>query len=1173
MNGAGGVAKSSLSNVGGRWLPQLGLAVLLVGLATGLFGASTASAFDKYVDAGDVPGTELSAPTKAAVDDATGNLLVVDAGNSKVQVWSPGGTASTHLADFGAGELSSPYGIAIDQSNGDVYISDAGNNRIVRYTTDGAEPPTYTLDAGYAGPAPGSDATIGQIGNFASPLAIDPATRDLLVADTGNQYVSRFDADGSFVSSFDGATSQGGPFVGLLDVVVGGGVTYVLDATGPYDPTGPLMTGISRVEQFDGAGDSLGALPNDYGMDKARDLAYGTASDSLFVAQQGIGGPFPSVLHVYRNGTEYQTVKYAGVDYSSAAGLAVDNGSPTASGRVYGILAPTPQGVVNGIHVFDRQQLPDVTADPPSNIATTSAHLTGTADPIVGTATAQFEISADNGVNWTPVTTTNDTATAPAVGHPEADLTALTPFSTYQVRLTASNAYGSNTSAAQTFRTIASPPAVSGEQATDRGPTSATLRAKVTPFGLATTFHFEYGLTTAYGARVPTTSERAAGSGQAPLLVAQIVEGLQPATTYHFRVVAHNAAGDTVSADQTFTTTVTPPPGSGRAYELVSPANKGGANVKSQLGMQSSLDGTVLAYVGSTAFGGFPDGGTTYPRYVAHRGAGGWSNRATDPPQAKILQDVGPIHTTVGISEDGTKAVVLSARKLAPGAVEDAGNVYLLDVATGAYTTMATTPNVTWFEQEAYLRTTLFVQGTPNFDHVLLLAPDTSFLPGVPDGALYEFANGQLEVVSRDPANAVIQGSGVGNKDHERNVISTDGSRVIFSSTDAVYIREGGTTRAMSVSERSADPPGTLRPAALIGADRKLDHVYFLAEDLTDASVPNRASLYRYDTNADPSGALTLLGVVSDVPGGGGVNYLQVSADGSSVYFASQAALTPDAPSTGVLKVYVWRNGGMEYIAELAEPTLEYWWASPNGRYLAFASGANITGYDATNPQCSNSRLGEVGACRQIYRYDADTKSILCASCPVDGRQPTASAYIGETFADVGTHAFPRAVNNDGHVFFGSKEQLVEKDVNSVEDVYEFDGEQQHLISTGTGGPALLGEVSEDGRDVFFTTQDRLVAADTDNSTDVYDARVGGGIASQTEPRPSTDCSGEDCSGTAAVAPPMPLGGSEGTHGRGNSSAHHKKRRCGKGRHVRKVKGKQRCVKQHKANNNRRQGR
>jgi hypothetical protein len=1109
------------------------VAILLAVCGLAALGAGDARAKDNYVNAGEIPGTAISQGAKAAVDDATGNLLVVDPGNSQVQVWGPGGVAaSTQVLTFGTGALTTPYGIAVNESNGDVYVSNSGGgaDAIVRFVPDDrANPTTYTVDPTFV--SPGQGAAAGQIGNFASPLTIDPATGNLLVADTGNQRVSRFDANGGFLSSFNGSTSQGGVFQTLQDIVVGGGVTYVLDATGPFDPGGPSMTGVSRVERFDSSGGSLGALPNDFGMNKARDLAYGAASGSLFVAQQGIATPFPSVLHVYRNGQEYQTVSYTGVDFFGVPGIAADNGSPTASGRVYGIIVDGAG--VGGIHVFDRQQLPDVTIDPPSSITTTSAHFSGTVDPLTGTSTAQFEYSADNGQNWTPVTTTNDTATAPAVGHPEADLTGLTPFSNYQVRLTASNADGSSTSGARTFTTVAAPPVVGGEQATDRGPDSATLRGKVTAFGLATTFHFEYGLSDAYGSRAPLENERSAGSAQAPAFVAQIIKGLKPLTTYHFRIVAHNAAGDAVGGDHTFTTTAAAAPGSSRAYELVSPPDKGGANVKSQLAMQSSMDGNVLAYVGSTAFGGFPDGGTTYPRYIARRSnsVDGWSTRATDPPQARILQDLGPIHTTVGISDDGKKAVVLSAKKLAPGAVENAGNVYLLDVATGAYTTMATTPNITWFEQEAYLRTTLLVQGTPSFDHVLLLAPDTSFLPGVPDGALYEYADGHLTAVSRNAADAVISGSGAGNKDHDRNVISSDGSRVIFSSDDAAYIRSGGTSRPMSLSQRAADPPGTVQPAAVVGADRKLEHVYFLSQNLTDASTPNVVSLYRYDTTSDASHALALLGAVSATSNGTDVSYLQVSADGSTVLFASQAALTPDAPTPTTLKLYAWRNGGLEYIAELVEPTLDFWWVSPNGRYFAFASAANITGYDATNVACSNTRLGEHGACLEIYRYDADAKTIVCASCPVDGRRPVASAYIGETFADVGTHAFPRAVNDDGRVIFGSKEQLVEKDTNSVEDVYEFDGQQQRLISTGDGGPALLGEISTNGNDVFFTTQDRLVAADTDNSTDVYDARVGGGIASQGPPPPSTACSGEDCRGSAGASPPSGSASTEAVGG------------------------------------------
>ena len=69
-------------------------------------------------------------------------------------------------------------------------------------------------------------------------------------------------------------------------------------------------------------------------------------------------------------------------------------------------------------------------------------------------------------------------------------------------------------------------------------------------------YHFDWGLTTAYGA---STAEAPAGSGAAPVAVTAAIAGLAPSSLYHFRVVATNGAGTTTGGDGTFTTGVAPP--------------------------------------------------------------------------------------------------------------------------------------------------------------------------------------------------------------------------------------------------------------------------------------------------------------------------------------------------------------------------------------------------------------------------------------------------------------------------------------------------------------------------------------------------------------------------------------------------------------------------------------
>jgi hypothetical protein len=107
----------------------------------------------------------------------------------------------------------------------------------------------------------------------------------------------------------------------------------------------------------------------------------------------------------------------------------------------------------------------------------------------------------------------------------------------------------------------------SGEAATSLAPTAGTgaassvtystaiLSASINAQGAATNYVFQYGATNAYGAQSPLSP---AGSGTIPVKVSQLITGLQPATVYHYRVVATSPAGTTVGKDRMFTTAKIP---------------------------------------------------------------------------------------------------------------------------------------------------------------------------------------------------------------------------------------------------------------------------------------------------------------------------------------------------------------------------------------------------------------------------------------------------------------------------------------------------------------------------------------------------------------------------------------------------------------------------------------
>ena len=96
-------------------------------------------------------------------------------------------------------------------------------------------------------------------------------------------------------------------------------------------------------------------------------------------------------------------------------------------------------------------------------------------------------------------------------------------------------------------------PGVTTGPAANIGQNSATLTGGVNPNERETTYFFEYGTTRSYGVRVPEPPA-SVGAGNSRRAVAAGIGGLAPATTYHYRLVASNARGETRGADRTFRT-------------------------------------------------------------------------------------------------------------------------------------------------------------------------------------------------------------------------------------------------------------------------------------------------------------------------------------------------------------------------------------------------------------------------------------------------------------------------------------------------------------------------------------------------------------------------------------------------------------------------------------------
>jgi streptogramin lyase/phosphodiesterase/alkaline phosphatase D-like protein len=213
---------------------------------------------------------------------------------------------------------------------------------------------------------------------------------------------------------------------------------------------------------------------------------------------------------------------------------------------------------------FTTTSPPTALTQPATSVGLTSATLTGSINPKGQATTYHFQ--------WGTTATygSNVPASDASVGSDSAKhsleraLSELTPDQTYHFRIVATNcggcAEGTTYGADETF-TSASPPTATTEAAEAISLTGVTLTALVNPRGASTTYHFDWGTSTAYGSRAPVPDGTVGSDGIAHE-VHGLLSSLDPGTTYHYRIVATNCegcvAGTVYGGDQTFTTVAAP---------------------------------------------------------------------------------------------------------------------------------------------------------------------------------------------------------------------------------------------------------------------------------------------------------------------------------------------------------------------------------------------------------------------------------------------------------------------------------------------------------------------------------------------------------------------------------------------------------------------------------------
>lgn len=1061
------------------------------GVALGALAAAPANAapvqgfgpVGSFASYGSGPGT-LSTPQRVAVDDATGNVLVADPGNGRVEVFQPDGSGSaSYLTEFGSAAVSQPYGVAVDQSTGDVYVSgnDGVQPKIARFTSDGQATPTYTVDPSFISPASGAGA--GQIGDFNAALAVDPSTHDLIVADRGNKRIDRFSSTGTFIRASDGSDVPSG-FTGISDVAATASNIYVTDV---YRDLNYADTARSRILRFTAQGTYDTTIGQE---DKPAVVAIDGATGHLVSAGNTA---FASIqrLNVYAGTALGASTDFApGAAGSSVTGIAVGGG---ANRHVYAV-TDTPFGPFGGvgvtsIQVFDPS--PAVEAVDVASPDSRSVDLAGVVNPEGNATTAHFEWL--DGGSWTALPDVGGVGGGTTDQSVTTHLAGLQPATRYSFRLVASDGRTTAVSSAATATTAGEAPAVVTRSASDPTTSTISLQGSVNPLGLQTTYYFEYGETTSYGSRSPAGAPGIAGNGFSARTVTAELSKLSAGTTYHYRLVATNAVGSSYGADNTFTTAA----GSvARGYEMVSPAQKTGAPVDRNFdGAKSRPDGSAIVYTSQKAsYDGAPS--TTYePRVLGTRSSTGWSNTILDPPLTTSVPLQDNIMATLAVSDDLDRALVITTRRLGAEGVEGNGNLYVHDLRDDGYELVASSSDPDFYAELTGVAAGQRFYGASSDLSTVVIDVQVALTPGAMGGGntnIYTWSRATgLQLASIMPDGTPAPDVAVGEVLSRAIRVSADGSRVFFSLVGGgLFVRQNGTTVPISVSQRTGDP-AVVQPANLIGASPDGSSVMFHvpgSTPLTDDAPSAGDNVYRYDLLA---GRLSYV-----APNFFYGSMVVAHPETDDLYYLS--LVDPNGVQGSNFYLYHARGGTTQMVAGPISGSLTAWAVSPNGRYLVFTTAAQLTSFDS-------------GGMNEVYVYDAAVGSLTCASCRSDGRSASGDAQMGQGQEQVFRYS-PRTVLDDGTVFFDSPDPLVSRDTNGKRDVYEVRAGTPKLVSPGTGdGDAQFLDATPNGSDVFFITDERLVGQDQDGTADLYDARVGGGIAAQSPDPGRAPCGGSEC--------------------------------------------------------------
>lgn len=663
------------------------------------------------------------------------------------------------------------------------------------------------------------------------------------------------------------------------------------------------------------------------------------------------------------------------------------------------------------------------------------------------------------------------------------------------------------------------PPTIEGQTATESTATEVVLKGKINPEGLDTTYHFEYvsqqefdahGYANAASVPVPDAD---AGEGGSMTKVAEPVTGLNPGTTYRFRLVASNHCDSgepaalcttkgegkpgeegTDAAFSTYEAEVGLP--DGRAYELVTPASTNGripTMAELGSGFNTSNFNTSLVVPGgeSVAFGveggSLPElgGSGIHDTYEAVRGPEGWQSHFTGLSGAQAQKahpgGIAMNHIHSFWQTAGTKGTLALGGETGANYIRRPGSV--IDPSCSP-------------EPEGHfelvgcgsLGTEPYVHGTfisPDGDHILF---DNEEYPGVirtrlepcapPTGtsAVYDrTSDGVTHCISMKPDNSSFSDG----EDAEYLGASSDGSAVAFGieGQPTLYVR---LDNAKTVEAAS----GKVRFAGLSENGGRLFYLRLNATEplLAGTEIP-QGDIFACDVRLGPCFGPEKTRDPVQIGSGEKSLVVNVSADGSHVYFISSKVLDQaEEGEEGKDNLYVWNaeSGAVALVAVVDQSDvsgeegnaggsrvggLGLWMTHavrpvPSGAAGAASDPSRSTPDGAVlvfESRASLTGYDNAGH-REVYRYAADN-GLTCVSCNPTGVAATSEAQLQSNFGAQLTDAFPPVnemtpianVTTDGKlVFFQSADRLANGDVDGRIDVYEWEAE-------GAGGCAREG--------------------------------------------------------------------------------------------------------------------